>query len=166
MTETRRPAARTRGTGAAVSRPGKSGRRGASGRRRARELLFRIAYESDVNGDAYADVWRRLEAEERLTADQRSLIADVVAALGDPAAEVDRRIQESAEHWALLRLSATDRAVLRSAVAELVGRPQSPVAVVIDEAIDIARRFGSEESGGFVNGVLDRVARALRPREA
>ena len=87
----------------------------------------------------------------------------MVAALGDPAAEVDRRIRDAAEHWPLDRLSATDRAVLRAAVAELVVRRNSPVAVVIDEAIEIAKRFGSDESGRFVNGVLDQIARVLRP---
>ena len=158
MTGTRGPAVKRARPAGATPRRG-----GETGRRRARQLAFRVAYESDVNGDAYLDVWRRLAGEERLTEDQRGLIDDVVAALGDPAAEVDRRIRDAAEHWPLDRLSATDRAVLRAAVAELVVRRNSPVAVVIDEAIEIAKRFGSDESGRFVNGVLDQIARVLRP---
>ena len=155
------PAARAGGPVRAAKRRGSE-----RGRRRARELAFRVAYESDVNGDGYAEVWRRLEAEQRLTDDQQALIADLVATLSDPGAAVDARIEAAAEHWSLLRLSATDRAVLRTAVAELVGRRGSPAAVVIDEAIEIAKRFGSEASGRFVNGVLDRIARSARPEEA
>jgi N utilization substance protein B len=65
----------------------------------------------------------------------------------------------------MARLAATDRAVLRVSVAELLARAGSPARVVLDEAIDIARTFGSAESGRFVNGVLDRAARRLRPAE-
>jgi N utilization substance protein B len=100
-----------------------------------------------------------------LSEDQSALVEDVVRTLETESAEVDRCLEEAAEHWPLARLSATDRSVLRAAVAELMGRPGTPARVVLDEAIDIAKRYGSEESGGFVNGVLDRVARRLRPTE-
>ena len=80
-------------------------------------------------------------------------------------AEVDDLIRSAARHWELDRLAATDRSVLRIAIAELIGRPGTPARVVLDEAIEIARRYGSEESGSFVNGVLDHAARALRPGE-
>jgi len=79
--------------------------------------------------------------------------------------EVDAEIQGAAEHWPMARLAATDRSVLRAAVAELLGRPGTPARVVIDEAVEIAKRYGSDESGGFVNGVLDRIARTLRQAE-
>lgn len=134
-------------------------------RRRARELAFQVAYQADVAGDRVAEVWQRVREIEALSEDQRQLVDDVVATLERSGDEVDRRIVEAAERWPLARLSATDRAVLRSAVGELVGRPGMPARVVIDEAIEIAKRFGSDESGGFVNGVLDRVVRTLRPGE-
>jgi N utilization substance protein B len=67
--------------------------------------------------------------------------------------------------WSLPRLAATDRAVLRIGVAELLARPGSPARVVLDESIDMASHYGSDGSGGFVNGVLDKVARTLRPDE-
>lgn len=136
-------------------------------RRRAREVAFRVAYQADVAGDAYPAAWelRRAE-EERLTGDQLELIEDVVAALAGRGAEVDAALQGALEErWALARLAATDRAVLRVAVAELLARPGSPARVVLDEAIEIARTYGSDESGAFVNGVLDRAARGLRPAE-
>jgi transcription antitermination factor NusB len=118
-------------------------------RRRAREVAFRVAYQADVAGDAYPAAWAlRREDEERLSGDQLELIEDLVAALAGRGAEVDAALQGALEErWALARLAATDRAVLRVAVAELLARPGSPARVVLDEAIEIARTFGSEESG-------------------
>jgi N utilization substance protein B len=139
--------------------------RAESGRRRAREVTFRLAYQADLAGESARDAWLRSRDEETLTDDQRGLVEDVVAALSNQAAEVDRLLAEAAEHWPLDRLAATDRAVLRGAVAELLARPGVPARVVLDEAITLASRYGSQDSGRFVNGVLDRVARRLRPEE-
>lgn len=136
-------------------------------RRRAREVAFRVAYQADIAGDAFPAAWELRRAEEdKLTPDQRELIEDVVAALATRIGDVDAALQGAlGERWTLARLAATDRAVLRVAVAELLARAGSPARVVLDEAIEIARTFGSEESGAFVNGVLDRAARDLRPAE-
>jgi len=136
-------------------------------RRRAREVAFRVAYQADIAGDAYAQAWAlRRESEDRLSADQLGLIDDVVRWLEANAASVDEALQAALDdRWSVARLAATDRAVLRVAVAELLARPGSPARVVLDEAIEIARTFGSDDSGGFVNGVLDRAARRLRPAE-
>jgi N utilization substance protein B len=136
-------------------------------RRRAREVAFRVAYQADIAGDAYVQAWKlRRENEERLSADQVELIDDVVAQLESSAAGVDEALQAALDdRWTVARLAATDRAVLRVAVAELLARPGSPARVVLDEAIEIARTFGSDGSGAFVNGVLDRAARRLRPEE-
>jgi transcription antitermination protein NusB len=136
-------------------------------RRRAREVAFRVAYQADIAGDAYARAWElRRESEEKLSADQLELIDDVVAQLETGAPRVDEALQSALDdRWTVARLAATDRAVLRVAVAELLARPGSPARVVLDEAIEIARTFGSADSGAFVNGVLDRAARRLRPAE-
>ena len=141
-------------------------RTGSAPRRRARELAFRVLYQSDLMGDPVTDAWSRARAEEEdLTDDLRELVEDIVGAVARQGTEIDALLTEAAEHWELDRLAATDRAVLRSAIAELLARPGVPVRVVLDEAITLAKRFGSEESGRFVNGVLDRVARRLRPEE-
>ena len=134
-------------------------------RRRAQESAFRVAFQADVNGDTIAATWDARRAEEHLSDDQAALVQDVVRALTGQGHEVDRLLREAAQHWPLERLSGTDRAVLRSAVAELLSRAGTPARVVIDEAIDLAREYGSDESGRFVNGVLDTIARALRPAE-
>jgi N utilization substance protein B len=136
-------------------------------RRRAREVAFRVAYQADVAGDGYAQAWAlRREQEDKLTPDQLELIGDLVALLESSAPRIDEELRSAiVDRWDVSRLAATDRAVLRVAVAELLARPASPARVVLDEAIEIARTFGSEESGRFVNGVLDRAARQLRPGE-
>lgn len=135
-------------------------------RRRVRELVFRAAYQSDLLGDPVGETWRATrDAGEALAADPLELAEDLVRTLGARREELDAAIRLAAEHWEIDRLAATDRAVLRCAVAELLGRPGTPARVVLDEAIGIAKRFGSDASGSFVNGVLDRVARRLRPEE-
>ena len=140
-------------------------RGGTTARRRARELTFRVTYQGSLTGDGYAATWAAVGAEEPLSDDQRELVDDVVGMLEARAAEVDAALVAACAHWPLERLAATDRSVLRAAVAELMARPGTPARVVLDEAIELARRYGSAESGGFVNGVLDQVARRLRPGE-
>jgi N utilization substance protein B len=139
--------------------------RPATARHRAREVLFRLLYQADVTGDPLARVWDEHRAAEHLSEDQERLVSDVVGALVGRAGEVDSELERAAEHWRLERLAATDRSVLRAAVGEVLARPGTPVRVILDEAIELAKRYGSEESGRFVNGVLDRVARSLRAPE-
>ncbi len=139
--------------------------RPVTARRRAREVVFRIVYQADVTGDPLARVWEERRGDERLSEDQESLVTDVIGAIASRAEEVDSELERAAEHWSLARLAATDRSVLRAAVGEVLARPGTPVRVILDEAIELAKRYGSDESGRFVNGVLDRVARALRTPE-
>jgi N utilization substance protein B len=136
-----------------------------SARRRARELVFRLAYQADLMGESYREVWVRVRDEEKMSEDQRALVDDVIRVLETRGEEVDDHLRRAAEHWELSRLAATDRSVLRAAIGELIAHAGTPARVVLDEAIEIAKRFGSEASGPFVNGVLDRAARTLRPEE-
>lgn len=136
-----------------------------TGRRRAREVLFRLAYQCDLTGDKPDQAWGGVRDGEHLSEDQQQLVGDVVTLLAARGADVDASLQRAAEHWPLQRLAATDRSVLRAAVGELMARPGTPARVVLDEAIELAKRYGSDESGRFVNGVLDRVSRELRPAE-
>lgn len=138
---------------------------GVGPRRRAREVAFRIAYQAGVTGDTCAAVWESRQEHERMSEDQTELVRDIVRALTVRLADIDERITAAAEHWPLDRLSHTDRAALRAAVAELLARPGTPARVVLDETIEVARRYGSDDSAGFVNGVLDRIARTLRAGE-
>jgi len=77
-------------------------------------------------------------------------------------AEIDVLVAEAAEGWELERMPVLDRAVLRMATYELLAEPATPVAVVIDEAVELAKQYSTESSGGFVNGVLSTIARRVR----
>ena len=135
------------------------------GRRKAREALFQAAYQADLMGESYAAAWAHARERAGLDLDQGQLVEDVIGTLERRSTEVDGALSAAAERWEIGRLAATDRAVLRVAVGELLGRPGTPARVILNEAIEIARRFGSEDSGRFVNGVLDRVAHSLRSGE-
>lgn len=137
----------------------------ATTRRRAREVAFRVTYQADLTHDTYAQAWNARRDQEALSGDSLELVEDVIRLLERDSEAVDRELTRAAENWPLERLGATDRSVLRAAIAELMSRPGTPARVVLDEAIDIAKRYGTDDSGRFVNGVLDRVARSLRPAE-
>ena len=93
--------------------------------------------------------------------DVRGFADDLFRTATDRTSDIDKLIEGHAEHWRMERMAAVDRNILRSAVAEFLGYPDTPRAVVINEAIEIARKFSSPESVQFINGVLDSVGRDL-----
>lgn len=134
-------------------------------RRRAREILLRVLYQSEVCGDPLESTWKDVASEEHLPSETETYAKDLCSILSERASEVDALVRRHLDNWSLERLGATDRGVLRLATAELLAMHGTPAKVVLDEAVDIARKYGRDESGDFVNGVLDRVARELRPGE-
>jgi N utilization substance protein B len=140
--------------------------RGAGGpRRRGRELLFRLLYQAEMTRDSVAQSWRATREEERLPDEALEYVDALVETIEESLPAVDERIRTVAEHWKFDRIAATDRSILRLAAAELLFMPGTPARVVIDEAVEIAKKYGREESGRFVNGILDRIARDARPGE-
>ena len=131
---------------------------------RARALALQLLYAWDVptvsNGDAPAGAWSRLvtlQPARPLVAERALAIAEAVVRRH---AELDGHIERAAERWRLERLGVVDRNVIRLATFEIVTGAVPP-KVAIDEAVRLARWFGGEKSPGFVNGVLDRIARDL-----
>jgi len=124
-------------------------------RRRARELALQLLYQHEHTGaDLEAmqtdfDEWTSAADAVREFAD--FLLRGTLANLAD----LDEELERQTAHWRLERLAAVDRNILRLAMFELKHEPDTPPAVIIDEAIEIAKKFGAEESGRFVNGVLD-----------
>ena len=88
--------------------------------------------------------------------------AEIVRGVIDKLKEIDGRIEECSEHWRIDRIAVVDRNVLRIAAYELLYRPQIPYRVVIDEAIEVAKTFGTVDSGAFVNGLLDELHKKIR----
>ncbi len=130
-------------------------------RTRARERALQALYQIDVAAEgideALAAFWKSFEPVER---EVRELAEGLVRGVADHRREVDDAIEEASSNWRLDRMARVDRNVLRLAVYELL-RTDVPVKVVINEAIELGKKFGSESSGAFVNGVLDRVAAGL-----
>lgn len=128
-------------------------------RSNARERALHVLYEAEVKGVAAAQI---LAAQVLEVGELTTLI---VGGIADRAPVIDELISEHANGWTLARMPSIDRNVLRIGVFELLGRPDVPVAVVINEAVDMVKTFSTDESGGFVNGVLSAIAAVVRPDE-
>lgn len=127
----------------------------------SREAALQMLYALDATGgeveQVIADYWRELPGD----VEGRAYADELVRGVATHADEIDRRIREASKHWRIERMARVDRNVLRLGVEELRSQPAVPRAVVIDEAVELAKRFGAEGSGLFVNGVLDRIAEEL-----
>jgi N utilization substance protein B len=132
-------------------------------RRQARELAFRAAYQADVTGEDLKRCLDEIVEETPPSEEVRSFAATLVGELERHREEVDSLVSKTAHNWPLRRMAATDRSVLRLAVVELLHHAETPTRVALDEAIEIAKKYGSETSGAFVNGILDRIAHEARP---
>lgn len=131
-------------------------------RRKSRELLLQMLFQSDMGKQGYDDVRRTFWAERgTVDKDTRGFADDLFRIAVDRSGEIDTLIERHAEHWRMDRMAAVDRNLLRGSVAEFLGYPATPKPVIINEAIEIARKFSSPESAQFINGVLDSVAKDL-----
>jgi len=131
-------------------------------RRKSRELALQMLFQLDMGKQSTDDVRKTFWNERRdLDAKVRGFADDLFRVASERTPEIDQLIEQNAEHWRLDRMAAVDRNVLRTAVAEFLGFPDTPKPVVINEALEIARRFSTPESVQFINGVLDSVARGL-----
>jgi len=133
-----------------------------SRRRKAREIALQTLYAEEVSGADWRatfddNVERRKPSDEVVEYAMR-LVVNVM----DEKAELDRRIRERLENWVLERVSVVDRTILRIALSELLHCPEVPTNVIINEAIEVARKFSTADAGRFVNGLLDSLAREVR----
>ncbi len=129
----------------------------ADERRAARERALGLLYEAETKGLDGAAVL----AELPLPADE--LTETLVRAVDAHRSEVDALLERFAQGWSVARMAALDRAALRMGTAELLARPEVPTGVILAETVDLAARFGTDGSGRFVNGLLARIAREVRP---
>ena len=136
-----------------------TGRR-TKARERAMQALYQIDVAAEGIDDALARFWRSFEPVEKEVMD---LANGLVRGVASKRHAIDDMIEEVSTNWRLDRMAKVDRNVLRLAVYELL-ETQVPVKVVINEAIELGKKYGSESSGAFVNGVLDKVASELAAR--
>lgn len=142
-------------------------------RHRARETAFQILYRYDLdlqNAGTPAPQAGILDQELerhfdhfRTPDESREFAASLVRDTLKRLDEIDTEIQKHAKNWRLSRMSVADRNLLRVGVSELQTHREIPVAVTLDEAVELAKQFGSEETPSFVNGILDAIAKECRP---
>ncbi|MCC6216366.1 MAG: transcription antitermination factor NusB [Polyangiaceae bacterium] len=127
----------------------------------AREAALQMLYALEASGEppeqVIRDFWRELPGG----ADDRAYADAIVRGVAGDLARLDERIAAASDHWRLERMTRVDRNVLRLGAWELSSQPTLPRAVALDEAVELAKRFGTADSGSFVNGVLGRVANEL-----
>ncbi len=119
-----------------------------------------LLYEASIRGLPVDDVL------DGLAVDPVPLARELAQGVAKHEAELDPVIADASVNWPLERMPTMDRTILRLASYELAQRPEVPLAVVIDEAVELAKRFSTDDSGRFVNGVLSRVAERLRPSDS
>jgi len=134
-------------------------------RTKARECALQMLYQWDMTQDSLARVidafWK-----VRTTTDETRVIAErLVKGTFRERKEVDEAITAASKNWRFERIAAVDKNILRLAVYELMRELETPTSVILDEAIELAKRFGEKDSPPFVNGVLDAINRTVRPFE-
>ncbi len=131
-------------------------------RRKSRELALQMLFQADMGKQEPEAVRKSFWAQQtNVEEDVRGFAEDLFRVASDRMSEVDGLIEKHTQHWRMERMAAVDRNILREAVAEFLGYPQTPKAVVINEALEIARKFSTPESVQFINGVLDSVGKDL-----
>jgi N utilization substance protein B len=135
-------------------------------RSRARAYALQVLYALDLNdaGSAPAQAVRQYAELFELERDPALIefASALVARTRDRLHEIDDAIQSASRNWRLERMSRVDRNILRLATCELRQSPDVPVKVILNEAVELAKRFGTADSPAFVNGILDRIAHQLR----
>jgi N utilization substance protein B len=122
-------------------------------------MLFQMEGSGATAEEAIQLYWRSFE--EVADPDGRAYADEAVRGVGATQADLDAKIVQASAHWRIERMGRVDRNVLRLGVWELAHHPSVPRAVVLDEAVELAKAFGTDESSAFVNGVLNRIADTL-----
>lgn len=127
-------------------------------RRKAREFALQMLYQIDINND-FEYLLNGFWSNKKVSDDVRKFADNIVEGVIKSLSTIDNIITLSAENWSVDRMPVVDRNILRMAAYELLSIKDIPVKVTINEAIEIAKRFGGEDSSSFINGILDRIVR-------
>ncbi len=132
-------------------------------RRSAREAVFKILFQSDITGESPEVVFTQPYFQEALPQEaDRDFARELAAGIGGTLAELDETLTPYLKKWHLKRLPVTDRAILRLAIYEILHVREVPAKVSINEALELAKKYGDVKSGPFINGVLDSLLRTVK----
>lgn len=132
-------------------------------RSRAREVALQLLFQRDHNPGVDRPASERFIHDRLRDPTLEAFCRNLVDGTVTHMADIDRRLAEAAENWRLPRMATVDRNILRMGAYELLFAPDTPAGVALDEAIELARRFGSADSPAFVNGILDRLRQGVAP---
>ena len=136
-------------------------------RTRARECALQILYQFEINPEPIQELLRNFwNAEEQVdvTSDMKSFSEAIVQGTLEHRDEIDKVVDRYADNWQICRMAVIDRNILRFATFELLFQSDIPPKVTINEAVNLAKKFSQEESGKFVNGILDKINHTEKPR--
>lgn len=136
-------------------------------RRQSRELAVQFLYQIDITGgtnwqDALECFWKEQDIDQDVKDFSNRIIGKVIEKKG----EIDKLITSYTTNWDIRRIAVVDRNILRVAISELLYMDDIPPIVSINEAVDIAKKYGSGESGKFVNGILDKIRMETVPQKS
>ena len=127
-------------------------------RRKSREIIIQVLYQMDMSdGDAEENFnlfWQHFNPSDEL----KEFSQKIVQGVCKHREEIDALIEKHSKHWRLKRMTIVDKNILRSAIFELMFCPDTPVKVIINEAIELGKKFSSGKSAPFINGILDKVS--------
>jgi len=130
-------------------------------RRAGRECALQMLYGRDIGGISESEILDAYRAMDEFTPGVLEFAEQLFTGVSAQIEELDRLIQSHAQNWRLGRMAAVDRNVLRIAAFELISGGKSPDSAIINEAIELARKFSTQDSAQFVNGILDSIRKAL-----
>jgi transcription antitermination protein NusB len=134
-------------------------------RREGRELALQTLYALDLNPVASNDSLRQLRENAQVPSTARNFAEELVKGVAANREAIDGKIEAQSKNWTISRISRVDLNILRIAFFELLFRSDIPKNVTINEAIEVAKKFGTEESPAFVNGILDEAAALMPDKE-
>lgn len=134
-------------------------------RRKARELALQVLFEKDLRRKRVDDILSHVSLPLSWDEDTRSFFLTLVQGVEEKEREIDGLITEVTEGWPLQRMATIDRNILRMATYEILFLPEIPPSVSINEAVELGKKYGTEESGKFINGVLGRLVRHLEKKQ-
>ncbi len=131
-------------------------------RRKSRELAMQMLFQGDLGKQTPEQVAKLFwPSRDEIDADTRGFAEDIYRIATTRQSEIDQLIEAHAQNWRIERMAVVDRNLIRAAVAEMLGYPTTPAAIIINESLEIARRYAAPESIHFLNGVLDAIARDI-----
>jgi N utilization substance protein B len=128
-------------------------------RRRAREIALQMLYQMEANPvdphEALELFWQGLSASQPV----KEFVGRIVEGVHGKREEIDKLLKRHSEHWRLERMDRVDKSILRMGVFEILFCDDIPARVAMNEAVDLGKKFGAEESGAFINGILDKISK-------